>query len=116
MKIYLYPTCSTCKKAVKWLENNEMTYSEKHIVESHLTYNEIEDIYIKSRLDIQKMFNTSGQVYRELNLKERLKDMTLQQKIELLASNGMLLKRPILINGSKIIIGFKKEVYEEKLK
>lgn len=115
MKIYYYPTCNTCKKALKWLDDKGIPYSKKHIVDSNLTYNEIEEIFIKSKLDVQKLFNTSGLVYRELNLKDKLKEMTLQQKLELLASNGMLLKRPIIVRGTMVIVGFNKDIYEEKL-
>ena len=115
MKVYYYPTCNTCKKAMKWLDEKGIPYSKKHIVDSNLTYKEVEEIYKKSKLDVQKLFNTSGLVYRELNLKDKLKEMDLQQKLELLASNGMLLKRPLLVQESTVIVGFKKDVYEEKL-
>ena len=98
MSIYYYPSCSTCKKALKWLDNNEIAYEKKHIVDAKLTTKEIEDIFKKSGLPIQKLFNTSGRVYKELNLKDKLKDMTEKEKLELLASDGMLLKRPILVN------------------
>ena len=98
MRIYYYPSCSTCKKALKWLDNNEIAYEKKHIVDAKLTTKEIEDIFKKSGLPIQKLFNTSGRVYKELNLKDKLKDMTEKEKLELLASDGMLLKRPILVN------------------
>ena len=115
MKVYYYPTCNTCKKAMKWLDGKGIPYSKKHIVDSNLTYKEVEEIYKKSKLDVQKLFNTSGLVYRELNLKDKLKEMDLQQKLELLASNGMLLKRPLLVQESTVIVGFNKDVYEEKL-
>ncbi len=97
MKVYYYPTCNTCKKAMKWLDEKGIPYSKKHIVDSNLTYKEVEEIYKKSKLDVQKLFNTSGLVYRELN------------------SNGMLLKRPLLVQESTVIVGFNKDVYEEKL-
>ena len=90
MRIYYYPSCSTCKKALKWLDNNEIAYEKKHIVDAKLTTKEIEDIFKKSGLPIQKLFNTSGRVYKELNLKEKMKDMTEKEKLELLASDGML--------------------------
>ena len=112
MKVYYYPTCNTCKKAMKWLDEKGIPYSKKHIVDSNLTYKEVEEIYKKSKLDVQKLFNTSGLVYRELNLKDKLKEMDLQQKLELLASNGMLLKRPLLVQESTVIVGFNKDVYE----
>ena len=106
MRVYCYPTCGTCKKAFKWLDENKIGYEKRHIVEANLTVKEVEDIYKKSGLPIQKMFNTSGRVYKELNLKE---------KLELLASDGMLLKRPILVNRTFALIGFKEDEYREKL-
>ena len=127
MRIYYYPTCSTCKKALKWLDTNKIGYEKRHIVDAKLTTKEIEDIYRKSGLPIQKLFNTSGRVYKELNLKDKLKDMTEKEKLELLASDGMLLKRPILeleekvlvrpvlVNRAFVLIGFKEEEYKEKL-
>ena len=115
MRIYYYPSCSTCKKALKWLDNNEIAYEKKYIVDAKLTTKEIEDIFKKSGLPIQKLFNTSGRVYKELNLKDKLKDMTEKEKLELLASDGMLLKRPILVNRTFALIGFKEDEYKEKL-
>ena len=115
MRIYYYPSCSTCKKALKWLDNNEIAYEKKHIVDAKLTTKEIEDIFKKSGLPIQNLFNTSGRVYKELNLKDKLKDMTEKEKLELLASDGMLLKRPILVNRTFALIGFKEDEYKEKL-
>ena len=115
MRIYYYPSCSTCKKALKWLDNNEIAYEKKHIVDAKLTTKEIEDIFKKSGLPIQKIFNTSGRVYKELNLKDKLKDITEKEKLELLASDGMLLKRPILVNRTFALIGFKEDEYKEKL-
>ena len=115
MRIYYYPSCSTCKKALKWLDNTELAYEKKHIVDAKLTTKEIEDIFKKSGLPIQKLFNTSGRVYKELNLKDKLKDMTEKEKLELLASDGMLLKRPILVNRTFALIGFKEDEYKEKL-
>ena len=97
------------------MDNNEIDYKKKHIVDAKLTTKEIEDIFKKSGLPIQKLFNTSGRVYKELNLKDKLKDMTEKEKLELLASDGMLLKRPILVNRTFALIGFKEDEYKEKL-
>ena len=116
MKIYYYPSCSTCKKALKWLDNSELKYEKEHIVDANLTRKEIENIYKKSKLDIKKFFNTSGKVYKELDLKNKLLNMNESEKLELLASNGMLLKRPLLVEGNKVIVGFNEKEYEEKLK
>ena len=115
MKIYYYPTCSTCKKALKWLDKHELKYEKEDIVEAKLTRKEIENIYKKSKLDIKRFFNTSGKVYKELDLKTKLLSMNESEKLELLASNGMLLKRPILVEGNKIIVGFNEDEYKEKL-
>ena len=116
MKIYYYPSCSTCKKALKWLDNSELRYEKEHIVDANLTRKEIENIYKKSKFDIKKFFNTNGKVYKELDLKNKLVTMSESEKLELLASNGMLLKRPLLIEGNKVIVGFNEKEYEEKLK
>ncbi len=85
-------------------------------MDANLTRKEIENIYKKSKLDIKKFFNTSGKVYKELDLKNKLLNMNESEKLELLASNGMLLKRPLLVEGNKVIVGFNEKEYEEKLK
>ena len=115
MRIYYYPACSTCKKALKWLDNHDFKYEREHIVDANLTRKEIENIYKKSKLDIKKFFNTNGNVYKQRDLKNKLGSMDENEKLELLASNGMLLKRPILTVGNKVIVGFKEEEYTEKL-
>ena len=101
---------------MKWLDNSELKYEKEHIVDANLTRKEIENIYKKSKLDIKKFFNTSGKVYKELDLKNKLLNMNESEKLELLASNGMLLKRPLLVEGNKVIVGFNEKEYEEKLK
>ena len=116
MKIYYYPTCSTCKKALKWLDKHELKYEKEDIVEATLTRKEIENIYKKSKLDIKRFFNTSGKVYKELDLKTKLLSMNESEKLELLASNGMLVKRPLLIKDDIILSGFKEELWSELLK
>ena len=115
MKLYYYPVCSTCKKALKWLDGNEIKYEKENIVDANLTRKEIENIYKKSKLDIKKFFNTNGNVYKQLDLKNKLESMNESEKLELLASSGMLLKRPILVMGNKVIVGFKEDEYKEKL-
>ncbi len=108
-----YPKCSTCQKAKKWLEANQISFDERHIVEERPKKEELEEWIRQSGLEIKKFFNTSGLKYKELNLKEKLPNMTEEEKIELLASNGMLIKRPLLITNKKILVGFKEKEWEE---
>ncbi|WP_099203092.1 arsenate reductase family protein [Miniphocaeibacter massiliensis] len=111
MIVYCYSKCSTCKKALKFLNERSISYELKDISKEHPLYNELKDIINKSGLDIKKFFNTSGKLYRELNLKDKLKDMNLDEKIELLASDGMLIKRPLLIDKDVVLVGVKEEEY-----
>ena len=109
-----YPKCSTCKKAKKWLEENSIEFEERNIVTETPTVEELMQWIQKSGQDIKKWFNTSGLKYKELNLKDKLINMTYKEKIELLASDGMLIKRPILITDKEILIGFKEEKWNLK--
>lgn len=111
-----YPKCSTCKKAKKWLEDNRINYNERNIVEETPTIQELREWIEKSEVDIKKWFNTSGIKYRELNLKERLLFMSDEEKMKLLASDGMLIRRPLLISDKGICIGFKEEQWEKIIK
>lgn len=110
-----YPKCTTCQKAKKWLEDNKIEFSKRNIVEETPTIEELETWIKLSQEDIKKWFNTSGLKYKELNLKEKLSTMNEKEKIELLASDGMLIKRPLLISDKKILIGFKEEKWKESL-
>ena len=105
-----YPRCSTCKKAKKWLDEHDIKYTLRDIVLDNPNKEELRECILKSKIDVNKFFNTSGVKYRELGLKDKLKDISFDEKIELLASDGMLVKRPLII-GDKIIICFKN--YEE---
>lgn len=107
-----YPKCSTCQKAKKFLDENKIKYTEKHIVTDTPTYEELKTIIDVSGLPINKFFNTSGLLYRNMNLKEELKNCSDDEKIKILSSNGMLIKRPLLIKKNKVILGFKKEEWE----
>lgn len=107
-----YPKCSTCKKAKKWLEENKIDFVERNIVTQTPTVEELTKWIKESKYDIKKWFNTSGLKYKELHLKEKLSTMTQKEKIELLASDGMLIKRPILLSDKGILIGFKQEMWE----
>ena len=104
-----YPKCSTCKKAKKWLEDNNIEFKDRNIVEETPTEKELTEWIKRSGLDIRKWFNTSGLKYKELNLKEKLNNMSDQEKIELLASDGMLIKRPVLVSNKGIFTGFKED-------
>lgn len=108
-----YPKCSTCQKAKKWLETNNIFFEERHIVEETPSKEELEKWIKQSGLEIKKFFNTSGLKYKELNLKEKLPNLTDAEKIELLASNGMLIKRPLFIHDKIVLTGFKEKQWEE---
>lgn len=108
-----YPKCSTCQKAKKFLDENKIKYTERHIITETPTYEELKVIIEVSGLPVSKFFNTSGMLYRNMNLKEELKFASDDEKIRLLSSNGMLIKRPLLIKKNKVIVGFKKEEWED---
>lgn len=108
-----YPKCSTCKKAKKFLKDNNIEFETRNIITETPTEKELADLIEKSGLPINKFFNTSGLLYRSMNLKEELKNCTDKEKIKLLSSNGMLIKRPILIGKDKIILGFKIEEWDK---
>lgn len=108
-----YPRCSTCKKVKKWLEENNIDFIDRNIVTETPTQEELSKWIERSGQDIKKWFNTSGLKYKELNLKDKLVSMSDKEKIELLASDGMLIKRPLLISAKGIFTGFKEEKWEE---
>ena len=107
-----YPKCSTCQKAKKWLENNNISFTERNIIEETPTSQELKEWIERSGKEVKKFFNTSGLRYKELNLKEKLNEMTLEEKIKLLASDGMLIKRPLLVTDKEIYIGFKENEWK----
>lgn len=111
-----YPKCSTCQKAKKVLQQLEIDFEDRHIVENTPTSQELKEWIDRSGLPIQKFFNTSGNVYKELRLKEKLPAMNDDEKISLLSQNGMLIKRPLYIDDSHIIIGFNENVYQAIIK
>lgn len=111
-----YPKCSTCKNAKKWLIQNNIEFDDRNIVENTPTKEELEKWIKQSKKEIKKFFNTSGLKYKELNLKEKLPNMTDKEKIELLSSDGMLIKRPLLITDKEILVGFKEKEWEEVLR
>lgn len=113
LTVYCYPKCGTCRQAIKWLKNQGLTLNEVHIVESPPSPAELKDLVAKSGLELKKFFNVSGNVYKEMKLKDKLPGMTDDEKVELLASNGMLIKRPLVTDGEKVTVGFKEEEYEK---
>lgn len=110
-----YPKCSTCKKAKKFLDENNLSYIDRHIIFNNPKKEELKEWIAKSGRDIKTFFNTSGNLYKELNLKDKLNTMSEEEKLELLASNGMLVKRPLLIKDDIILSGFKEEFWNELL-
>lgn len=110
-----YPKCSTCKKAKKWLEDHQVNYDDRHIVEDNPTVEELKEWVGCSGLPLRRFFNTSGMKYRELQLKDRLPKMSEEEQLELLATDGMLVKRPLLVLEDRVIPGFKEKEWLEGL-
>lgn len=107
MLFLCYPRCSTCQKAKKWLEEHNIEFIERNIVEENPSFDELQTWYKQSGLPLKKFFNTSGLVYKEMQLKDKLPSMSEEEQLKLLASNGMLVKRPMVINEDKVLVGFK---------
>jgi arsenate reductase (glutaredoxin) len=113
LTFYGYPKCGTCRNAKKWLDNHSLSYNEVHIFDSPPSKEELADIYKLSGLELKKFFNTSGEKYRELGLKDKMKTLSEDEMLELLSSEGRLIKRPLLTDGTKATVGFKEEEYEK---
>lgn len=113
MKFICYPKCSTCRKAKKWLDEHNVEYTERHIADEKPTYDELKEWHEKSGLPLRKFFNTSGLLYKEMKLKDRLPSMSEDEQLRLLATDGMLVKRPILVSGDKVLVGFKEAEWAE---
>ena len=107
-----YPKCTTCQKARKWLTENGIDFEERHIAEQNPTAAEIKEWHQISKLPLKKFFNTSGQLYRSLKLSEKLKNMNEEEQYDLLASDGMLVKRPVLLGDGFVLVGFKPDEWE----
>ena len=116
MEFVCYPKCTTCQKAKKWLNENQIEYTERHIAEDNPSYDELKEWHRKSGLPLKKFFNTSGLLYKEKNLKEKLPAMSEEEQLQLLATNGMLVKRPIIVDGDSVLVGFKEAEWSERLK
>lgn len=110
-----YPKCSTCQKAKKWLDEHNLVYTERHIVEENPQYAELKAWYQQSGLPLKKFFNTSGLLYKEMQLKDKLPAMSDEEQLQLLATNGMLVKRPLIVTEDIVLVGFKEAEWAEKL-
>lgn len=116
MLFICYPKCTTCKKAQKWLDDKEISYDLRDIKENNPSYDELKKWYSASGLPLKRFFNTSGLLYKSMSLKEKLPEMSEEEQLQLLATNGMLVKRPLLITeNGKILTGFKEKEWEELL-
>ena len=110
-----YPKCSTCQKAKKWLDEHQISYEDRHIVENNPTFEELKGWYERSGLPLKKFFNTSGMLYKEMKLKDKLPEMSEEEQLKLLATNGMLVKRPLIVDGDRVLTGFKMAEWETLL-
>lgn len=115
MLLIQYPKCSTCQKAKKWLDDHHITYTDRHIAEDNPSYDELKQWYEKSGLPLKKFFNTSGLLYKDMQLKEKLPAMSEEEQLKLLATNGMLVKRPLIVDDNVVLTGFKEAEWAEKL-
>ena len=115
MLFICYPRCSTCQKAKKWLDEHQLQYTERNIAEENPTYEELREWYAKSGLALKKFFNTSGQLYKEMNLKDKLPAMSEEEQLRLLATNGMLVKRPLVVGENIVLVGFKEAEWTKGL-
>ncbi len=110
-----YPKCTTCKKAKKWLDDHGLQYTDRHIKEENPTADELKTWHAKSGLPLKRFFNTSGVLYKEMHLKDKLPEMSEEEQFQLLATDGMLVKRPIIVTEDKVLTGFKEKEWEETL-
>lgn len=115
MLFIAYPKCSTCQKARKWLDEHNLEYIERQIAEENPSYDELKEWHRKSGLSLKKFFNTSGMLYKEMQLKDKLPLMSEEEQLKLLATNGMLVKRPVIVSEDKVFTGFKETEWENLL-
>ena len=110
-----YPKCATCQKAKKWLDQHGVAYEDRHIKEQNPTEEELKEWYSRSGLPLRKFFNTSGMLYKSLQLKEKLPQMSEEEQLRLLATDGMLVKRPLIVMEDRVLVGFKEAEWEKEL-
>lgn len=115
MLLICYPKCTTCQKAKKWLESQGIAYTERNIAEENPTYAELKEWYKKSGLPLKKFFNTSGLLYKSMQLKDKLPNMSEEEQLKLLATDGMLVKRPLVVDGDNVLTGFKEAEWIKKM-
>ena len=115
MLLICYPKCTTCQKAKKWLESQGIAYTERNIAEENLTYAELKEWYKKSGLPLKRFFNTSGLLYKSMQLKDKLPEMSEEEQLKLLATDGMLVKRPLVVDGDNVLTGFKEAEWIKKM-
>lgn len=111
-----YPKCTTCKKAKVWLDDNGIKYEDRNIKEENPTYEELKEWFEKSNLHLKKFFNTSGLIYKSMNLKDKLPKMSEEEQLKLLATDGMLVKRPLIVTENAVLTGFKETDWQSLLK
>lgn len=110
-----YPKCTTCKRAKAWLDEAGIEYTDRNIKDENPTIDELREWYAKSKLPLKRFFNTSGMLYKQMSLKDKLPQMSEEEELELLSTDGMLVKRPIIINDDTILVGFRQDEWEQKL-
>ena len=115
MLLICYPKCTTCQKAKKWLESQGIAYTERNIAEENPTYAELKEWYKKSGLPLKRFFNTSGLLYKSMQLKDKLPEMSEEEQLKLLATDGMLVKRPPVVDGDNVLTGFKEAEWIKKM-
>ena len=116
MVVLVYRKCSTCIKALKWLEENNIEFTERPMKEENPTYEELKEWYERSGLPLKKFFNTSGLIYKDMQLKDKLPNMSEDEQLKLLATDGMLVKRPLVVGDDYVLTGFKEAEWEERMK
>ena len=116
MKLICYPKCGTCKKAEAWLKEKGKSYDYRDISKDNPSYEELKEWYERSGLPIRKLFNTSGRLYKEMNLKEKIPSMSEEEALHLLSTDGMLVKRPLVVGDDFVLVGFKPDEWASTLK
>lgn len=116
MLVLVYHKCSTCQKALKWLDEHKIFLEERPIIEENPTYEELKEWYEKSGMPLKKFFNTSGMLYKQMNLKDKLPEMSEDEQLKLLATDGMLVKRPLVVGEDFVLTGFREKEWEEKIR